>query len=292
MFYLVLFLISGVALGLIFGRRYRLSMKSLVFEAEMKKEDEKKEDKEEDEPRMEDLDETTELQKKRQSEQRAKEERTERIRKAKKAFKQADVHFTKGDYGLAEKYLLQVLSFDNDHLDANSKLGILYLHQENLSRAEFFFQKLIDLKESPIYLSNLALTLYQQKRLAEAAKLYERAIELDSKRAARFVSLAHVYHELGEMEKALSRFEEASRLEPRDLDYLWVLVDYYEKFSKIDEIVDTLSRILELDPYNEDAKGKLALLEDDDEPEAASEEEEGAPEKKAAEEGEQAEMDL
>lgn len=267
MFYWILIIVSAVILGWIFARHYGLLLKSLGFEEELKKEM-KKEGKEEKPVDFEEAENSaSELQKKRQEEQRARQEKTDKIRKAKRAFKQADVHFTKGDYGLAEKFLLQVLSFDNDHLDANSKLGLLYLHQENLPRAEFFFQKLIDLKESPVYLSNLALVLYQQKRLEEAAKLYEKAIELDSKRAARFVSLAHVYHELGEMEKALTSFEEASRLEPRNLEYLWVLTDYYEKFSKVDEIVKTLKRILELDPYNDEAKGKLVLFVEESEEE-------------------------
>ena len=165
--------------------------------------------------------------------------------------------------GLAEKFLVQVLSFDNDHLDANLKLGLLYLHQENLPRAEFFFQKLIDLKENPVYFSNLALTLYQQGRLEESAKLYEKAIESDGNKPARFVSVAHVYHELGEMEKALSAFEKACRLDPRNLDYWWTILEYYEKFSKKEDMMRVLKKILELDPYNDVAKGKLRLLEED-----------------------------
>ena len=279
MFYWILFLISGLALALIFWRRHLLTFKSISFAEQLEK-DENREDDDEPLPPQEEL---SDMQKKRHDEQRAREERNSRIRKAKRAFKTADVHFTKGDYGLAEKHLLQVLSFDNDHLDANLKLGLLYLHQENLPRAEFFFQKLIDLKESPVYLSNLALTLYQQNKLEEAAKLYERAIELDSKRAGRFVSLAHVYNELGEMGKALLAFEEASRLEPRNLDYLWALTDYYEKFSKVEEILGVLKRILELDPYNEDAKAKMALLEDDEELPAEEEESEKAPEEEPPE---------
>ena len=220
----------------------------------------------------------TDLQLKRQAEQRAREEKTRRIREAKKAFKTADVHFTKGDYGLAEKFLLQVLSFDNDHLDANLKLGLLYLHQENLPRSEFFFQKLIDLKENPVYYSNLALVLFQQKRLEEAAKLYEKAIELDNKRAARFVSLAHVYHELGELERALGKFEEAARLEPRNLEYLWILVDYYEKFSRKGDILRVLNKVLELDPYNKEAQGKITLVEEDLSSDGVEEEEGEGPE--------------
>ncbi len=261
MFSWILMIVSAAGLGWIFGRRYVLARKGVAFEEDLRKQEERKEEETAGEQPASGG-QATDLQLKRQAEQKARDEKTRRIREAKKAFKQADLHFTKGDYGLAEKFLVQVLSFDNDHLDANLKLGLLYLHQENLPRAEFFFQKLIDLKENPVYFSNLALTLYQQGRLEEAAKLYEKAIETDGNKPARFVSVAHVYHELGEMEKALSAFEVACRLDPRNLDYWWTILEYYEKFSKKEDMMRVLKKILELDPYNDVAKGKLRLLEE------------------------------
>jgi len=263
MFYSTILIISGVALGLIFLRRLNLTRKGIVFEVELKKEELREEDANFSETHKTDDYSATDLQVKRQSEQKARDEKTRQIREAKKAYKQAELHFAKGGYGLAEKHLLHVLSFDNDHLNANLKLGLLYLHQENLPRAEFFFQKLLDLKENPVYYSNLALTLYQQNRLEEAAKLYERAIEMDNKKPGRFVSLAHVYNKMGEMEKALRYFEEASRLDTRNLDYLWNLLEYYEKFSRLQDMRRVIKRILELDPYNDTAKAKLILIEEE-----------------------------
>lgn len=259
MFYWILFILSGVGLIWIFRRRLKATLQSFKFAAEMEKEAQHSTESTGEIP-IEAMEMPTDLQLKRQAEQRSREEKNRKIRESKKAFKQAEVYFTKGDYGIAEKHLLQVLSFDNDHLDANLKLGLLYLHQENLPRAEFFFQKLLDLKEHPVYYSNLAMTLYQQDRLEEAAKYYEKAITLDNKRPQRYVSLAHVYQKLGESEKALKHFEEASRLDPRNLDYLWILLDYYEKLVRQEALAGILKRILGLDPYNADVQRKLADL--------------------------------
>lgn len=262
MFYWILFFGSLIALVLVFWRRWQLTMKSLEFEDKLKKEDELARQAAEEEE-IAPQEEPSELELKRLAEQRDRDEKMKQMRAIKRAFKQAELHFAKNNYGLAEKYLMEVLSMNNDHLDANLKLGLIYLQQENLPRAEFFFQKLIDLKENPVYFSNLALVLYQQKRLEEAAKLYERAIALDNKKAGRFVSLAYVYHELGELEKALVNFEEAYRLEPRNLDYLWTLVNYYEKFARSEDMLRSLRKILEIDPYNDKAKAKLLLLEEE-----------------------------
>jgi tetratricopeptide (TPR) repeat protein len=249
MFYWIVFGLSTLALMWIFWRRAILTRRGLVFEKQLRKEEERTLQEE-----------SEDLMSKRQGEQRAREEKTRRMQEIKKAYQQGETHFEKGDYETAEKDFLQVLAFDNDHLDANLKLGLLYLHQENLPRAEFFFQKLMDLKESPVYCSNLALVLYQQNRLPESAQLYERAIEMDNKRPGRFVSLAHVYDELGERKKSLKAYEAASQLEPRNLDYLMVLVDYYEQFSLTDDLQRTLKRILELDPYNEEILKKWAMV--------------------------------
>jgi len=262
MFYWFLFLASLISLLLIFWRRWRLTIKSLDFEDKLKKDDELARQAAEQEEIIP-QEEPSELELKRLGEQRDRDEKMKQMRAIKRAFKQAELHFAKNNYGLAEKHLMEVLSMDNDHLDANLKLGLIYLQQENLPRAEFFFQKLIDLKENPVYFSNLALVLYQQKRLDESAKLYEKAIAMDNKRAARFVSLAYVYHELGELEKALINFEEAYRLDPRNLDYLWTLVNYYEKFARAEDMLRSLRKILEIDPYNDKAKAKLLLLEED-----------------------------
>ncbi|EKD93841.1 MAG: TPR Domain containing protein [uncultured bacterium] len=259
MFYWIVFGISTFALIWIFWRRAILTRRGLIFEAQLRKEDERSL-KQESEDYFPEESSTQDLMSKRQGEQRAREEKTRRLQEIKKAYQQGEGCFEKGDYEAAEKHFLQVLAFDNDHLDANLKLGLLYLHQENLPRAEFFFQKLMDLKESPVYCSNLALVLYQQNRLQESAQLYERAIEMDDKRAGRFVNLAHVYDELGEREKSLKAYEQASGLEPRNLDYLMVLVDYYEQFSLTDNLQRTLKRMLELDPYNEEILKKWSVL--------------------------------
>jgi tetratricopeptide (TPR) repeat protein len=65
------------------------------------------------------------------------------------------------------------------------------------------------------------------------------------------------------MERALGHFEEALRLDPRNLDYLWSLFEYYEKFTRLEKMALIMKRILELDPYNDTAKAKLILIQEE-----------------------------
>lgn len=179
-----------------------------------------------------------------------------------KLMKKGEVYFARDEFEEAEKCFINVLSIDETHIEANLQLGLMYLKQDNYPKAEFFFHKLTNLKKDPLHYSNLGLALYKQGRLLEAAEAYENALAMDDKRAARFASLAQVYRELNNDEKALENFEKASRKAPRNVDYLWGLLEYYQKLGRDEDVQKTAERVLGLDPYNKEAK---ILLQEEEE---------------------------
>jgi tetratricopeptide (TPR) repeat protein len=135
---------------------------------------------------------------------------------ARSSFTKGEAHWKKGEWMEAELAFLAALQADPLHLDAHHKLGLLYLQVENFPQAELYFSRLINLKKDPVYYSNLGAALYQQQRLVEAAEAYENAIAMDDKRAERMQSLAHVYYELGDDQKALYYLEQALVRKPKD----------------------------------------------------------------------------
>lgn len=175
-------------------------------------------------------------------------------------FLQAEVLFGRNELDEAEALFLTVTTADPTHLEAHHKLGLLYMKRADFPQAELYFSKLVNLKKDPIYFSNLGAALYQQQRLVEAAEAYENAIALDDRRAERLQSLAQVYYELGNDEKALHYFERSARRKPKDLDLKLLLADYYERLGDMENTKKMLNEILELDPYNEEVtKRKMAL---------------------------------
>lgn len=175
-------------------------------------------------------------------------------------FLKADEHFSRKEWPEAEGLLLTVIALDPNHLDAHHKLGMLYMSLGDFSNAELFFNKLINLKKDPVYYSNLGAALYQQQRLVEAAEAYENAITLDDKRGNRLQSLAQVYHELDNHDKALHYFERAERRKPRDMELKLILADYYERLQRLEEAAAMLKKVLEADPYNDEVKERLGRL--------------------------------
>ena len=180
---------------------------------------------------------------------------------ARQNYLKGDMHFGRNEFDEAEGFFLAAIAADETHLDSHHKLGLMYLKKEDFQQAELYFSKLVNLKKDAIYFSNLGAALYRQARLIEAAEAYENAIALDDKRAERLQSLAQVYHELGDAEKALKYFELASRRKPKDNDLKIILVDYYEQVARLEDAIEILKKILESDPYNKEVKSRLRLIE-------------------------------
>ncbi|MFA6023982.1 MAG: tetratricopeptide repeat protein [Candidatus Gracilibacteria bacterium] len=242
----LLLITSGLSLLLIFFRRLRMTQKDLIFQETLDKEEE------------EAVEEATQEEEFNQAE--VDDEKTELLGSVRKTFLTADTHMSRKEFDEAEPLLLAVIDAEPNHLEAHHKLGLLFMKQGDFGQAELYFSKLVNLKQDPVYFSNLGAALYQQQRLVEAAEAYENAIALDDKRGERLQSLGQVYFELGEDDKALHYFERAARRKPKDIELKLILADYYERLVRLDEAIDTLGGILELDPYNEEVKKRLRLL--------------------------------
>lgn len=179
-------------------------------------------------------------------------------------YKKADAFEGRGQNTEAVQMLLQILSIDENHVEANKKLGFIYLKMGDNLKAEYIFKKLLNFRRDAPCLSNLGLALYNQGKLREAADSYEESIRLERTRAGlpgrqaqRLISLGHVYHGLKEYEKALTVFEQAHKIEPKNIECLFIMAQYYEMKQDWFKARQLTEQVLRLDPYNEEARGKL-----------------------------------
>jgi tetratricopeptide (TPR) repeat protein len=242
----ILLIASALGLLMLFVRRLKMTRKDLMFQETLVEELA-------EEALEEEAFQKTPV-------QEVAEEPSELLGSVRRTFLKADALLSRNEFDEALPLLLAVIAAEPDHLEAHHKLGLSYLKQGDFPQAELYFSKLVNLKQDPVYFSNLGAALYQQQRLVEAAEAYENAIALDDKRGERLQSLGQVYYELGEDEKALHYFERAARRKPKDLDLKLILADYYERLVRLEEAIDTLEGFLELDPYNEEVKKRLHLL--------------------------------
>lgn len=251
----LVFAISFLGLVTIFVRRFKLTRRDLALQDELLKEQALLSDQADmaDLPRTETTAHNTFL-----AEQPTFEDY--RQEKIDRFFKSAEEHLQANRLSDAKKVLHHILSLEPKQVEAEKKIGCILLKEGEDKKAEAIFRTVLESHEDPVVYSNLGLALFNQKRFEEAVSMYEKAILLDDSRSARFVSLAHVYHEMGETNKALKNFEQAAAREPRNINYLFIISDYYQQKGESLKVRETLDRILDIEPFNEEAKERLSCL--------------------------------
>jgi tetratricopeptide (TPR) repeat protein len=171
------------------------------------------------------------------------------------AFAKADFLYTKNDLDGAQKGFVQVLSLHPNHVDANNKLGLIYLKKNIPHKAEVVFKHLIDLEaRNPIYFSNLALAYYNQNQLNEAKICYEKAIQLEPRKVSRYINLGQVCVDMKDFRSAIKAYSRSIELNPKDIEIYFIVADLLVKVAAYDECIAVMEALLEMHPYNEKAK--------------------------------------
>lgn len=177
-------------------------------------------------------------------------------------FKKAEQDLKKGNVKDAEKNYIRVISMNPAHIEAHAKLGAIYLNQEQFSKAELIYRKLVlSVGDDPVYFSNLGLSLFQQEKYEEAKGFYEKAIELDPNRAGRFYSLARINHLLNDVDNAFLNIQKALALDTDNLDYGLTLAHWYIEKGMNADAKAILERIEQHWPENMECKELTKELE-------------------------------
>jgi tetratricopeptide (TPR) repeat protein len=102
--------------------------------------------------------------------------------------------------------------------------------------------------DDPILLTNLATVLLRKGVIAEAAPLFEAAVELDPEYAAFHVNYAQALKELGHTSKAITHLETALELDPSLEAAYRTLGEIYAGSRQPDKLRATFERYLEFMP--------------------------------------------
>lgn len=177
-------------------------------------------------------------------------------------FTKAMAAFENGDIHKAQTRFEELLALDKNHKEANSKVGLIYLKLESFAKAEDIFNKLIKLfPDDPVYYSNLGRALYEQKKFKNALEAYLQALNLDSSRPGRYVSTAEVFRALSDNLKAEEMYKKAIEGEPENIHFLLAFSDFQIEIGKSSQAKYYLRQALKLDPHNRHAQEMLNEIE-------------------------------
>jgi tetratricopeptide (TPR) repeat protein len=135
-----------------------------------------------------------------------------------------------GDVLNAAKNYKKAIEFDNLFYPAKSNLAMLYYNSGKLNEAEDLFIDLI--KNHPEYIEGnyfLGLLYAEQKRYREAAENLEIAAAKSISNARIYYNLGLLYQYLNDFTKAENSLFKAYSILPNDFDIIYALADFYIK---------------------------------------------------------------
>jgi len=130
-------------------------------------------------------------------------------------------------------------------------------HSKQLVRPESESQK-VSLKARDLFLKGLFFQ--SEGRHNEALVQFYQALHHDSTSPTIYNSIAENHIKLGHYESALILLKNSLSRDENNIETLDLTADTYFRMRKDEEAIAAFSRILELDPYNEDARKYLIFL--------------------------------
>ncbi|GEM_PF-6821784 len=158
----------------------------------------------------------------------------------------------------ALRTLIQVTALDENHRKGNEHLAGLYFKLGQYKKADLLYKKLIDLHPfDPNYVSALGQCYFACHQFKAAIKCHEKALSLDKVNPMRYVNLGNVYGAKKEYSVALEYFMKAQKLDVRNIELMFLIIEMCLQNSNPITAREYLHKILDYEPYNQQAKSLL-----------------------------------
>ena len=168
------------------------------------------------------------------------------------------------DLGMPEKAIAQnekTLELSPDFPEALSNLGGYYFRSGKLDQSVGLFKKAVQVYPNFIQaLSNLGAALNKQGQPREAIAHLKKALSLDPEFAIANFNLGNSLFALNLLDEAHKKFELSQK---QGIDFLsmhWKLYEIHKKNQRHRDAEKELKTILQIDPFNEEAKKRHSEL--------------------------------
>ena len=141
------------------------------------------------------------------------------------------------------------LGINPDQKDANTGLGLMLLEQHQPESALAYLQRAVELDpEDPVTLMRLGWAHEKMERYAEARKIFEQAVSLDSSLVEGYTSLARIVSTDGEHERAIALLQRAIELRPNDARTHFNLGVAFVNSGDFPRAAQAYERVIEISP--------------------------------------------
>ena len=162
-----------------------------------------------------------------------------------KLWRASKARIKQGRLPQAERALLTILKLDRTNAAAYNRIGLVYAAQKEYNDAVDCFEIASTIDRSPSSLNNLGHIYFETEQYEKAAIAFKKAIDLDDKLAARYLSYAKALQRLGRETEVLTAIEQAAQLEPTQ-ETLQALFEAYLKLDMPDKALEVQAQIKNL----------------------------------------------
>lgn len=162
------------------------------------------------------------------------------------------------DYELAQTYLQNAISQDNQLSEAHYNLATLYVEREEYDKAIEEYQKMSSLAASYAAQMNLALAFEHNWRFLEAKIIYESLLEQYPEDTNIYLHLGNVLVKLLNIKGAIAIYERGLMLAPKSIDLLNHLGVALFKDHQLQRSAKCFHKVLAMKPDNVQALFQLS----------------------------------
>jgi tetratricopeptide (TPR) repeat protein len=176
------------------------------------------------------------------------------------AYKQAIEHFSAERYTEADRFCTAIISKVPNHIDAINLLGIIAqkINRHDLAVDQFQRAINIDNRRASLYY-NLGTSLYPLGRLEEVVKVQQKALEIQPNFAEAHHNLGVALKEQGQMEEAVVSYHKAISIKPDYAEAYSNLGNAQQVQGKLEEAITSYQKAISIKPDYADVYSNLGV---------------------------------
>ena len=173
------------------------------------------------------------------------------------------IYYERGDFEKAKNLIIEWLAIDKFHKHLNLELANIYNKEWDYKKSEYIYRELIEnQKEDFDLLKKLGFVLALQKKYKDSIRVYKGALEKKPNDPGIIDILSDLTYEIEDYEGTIKYACIYLKDKPRDIEKLQLQAFSLDQIWKDEEAIISYEKILEMQPYNDEIKGRIKRLEE------------------------------
>ena len=140
------------------------------------------------------------------------------------------------------------LKHDDQYTDSYINLGFIYVARDDFAEAAKYFQKALELEpDNHEAINNLGYVYEKMGRFGSAKGIYERALKLHPENVETIINIGKVLELEGNFHAAVNQYQNAIKEEPASVSARFCLGFLYDRHDMFDEAIAAYIGVLERD---------------------------------------------